>query len=178
MTGPLRSQEGGFGLVELLIALTVLNIAILAIFATFNAGTLSIRRAAQTSTGETLAEMQIERYRALPYDSVGLDATLLAGLDGTHTGDADAWSGGAQVTAGSCTTTAAECMPVQASVTGPDNRSYRIDSYVTAPTPPAGGRAVKQVTVAVRSVTTDKLLARITSTFDKSTGCGTTAYPC
>jgi Tfp pilus assembly protein PilV len=173
-------HEDGFGLVELLIALAVLNIAILAIFATFNAGSLAMRRAGQVSTAETLAEKQLELYRALPYESIGLKDTLLGGADATgatHTGDSS-WNGGTQFTAASCSASAPECQPVQTGVVGADGKTYRIDSYVIAPTPPSGGRPVKQATVAVRDATSSKLLARIVSTFDKSTGCGTGAFPC
>jgi prepilin-type N-terminal cleavage/methylation domain-containing protein len=172
----LRRQEG-FGLIELLIAMTVLNVAILALYGTFNAGSLAIRRAGMVSTAETLAEKQLELYRALPYDSIGMDTSLLTGTDSTHQSDS-AWNGGTQVVPASCTSTAVECKPQQSSVTGPDNRTYRVDTYVIAPTAPATARAIKQATVAVRDVKSGKLLARLVSTFDKSTGCGTTAYPC
>jgi prepilin-type N-terminal cleavage/methylation domain-containing protein len=173
----LRRQDG-FGLIELLIAMTVLNVAILALYGTFNAGSLALRRAGMVSTAETLAEKQLELYRALPYDSIGMRSSLLSGTDATHQSDT-AWNGGTQVVPTYCTSSSApECNPQQSTVTGPDNRRYRIDSYVIAPTAPATGRAIIQATVAVRDVASGKLLARLVSTFDKSTGCGTTAYPC
>ena len=45
----LRAEEG-FGLVELMISLVVLNVGILAIVAGFNAGALALLRATETST--------------------------------------------------------------------------------------------------------------------------------
>ena len=38
-------EEGGFGLIELLIAIVMLNIGILAIVAAFNSGAVALRRA-------------------------------------------------------------------------------------------------------------------------------------
>ena len=177
----LRTQQDGFGLIELLIALTVLNVAILAVFATFNAGSLAVQRASRTSTAEVIGDRQLELYRARLWNDIGLASALLPG-DGVHT--ADAASALAQLTVASCTTALPECMPVQTGITGPDNRVYRIDSYVTQLDPgsgaPAGGRTVKQVTVVVRKGDASATeLARMSSTFDQATGCtGTSANPC
>ena len=65
-------------------------------------------------------------------------------------------------------------------ITGPDGRSYRIDTYVvalpavatgTAGNPRAGARAQKQVTVVVRKADEDqRTLARLVTNFDQSTG--------
>jgi hypothetical protein len=55
-------------------------------------------------------------------------------------------------------------------VTGPDGRSYRVDTYIVSTTP-TGGRAVKKVTVVVRMVTNGvvgTVLARQASTFDQA----------
>jgi hypothetical protein len=48
-------------------------------------------------------------------------------------------------------------------VTGPDGRSYRVDTYIVWVTP-AGGTAVKQVTVVVRRAGQTAALARVQST--------------
>jgi Tfp pilus assembly protein PilV len=47
--------EDGFGLIELLIAIVMLNVGILALVASFNSSTLAIQRASQTATAATLA---------------------------------------------------------------------------------------------------------------------------
>ena len=55
-------------------------------------------------------------------------------------------------------------------MTGPDNRSYRVDTYIVSTTP-TGGRALKQVTVVVRKVTNGvvgSVLSRQSSTFDQA----------
>jgi type II secretory pathway pseudopilin PulG len=181
----LQREEAGFGLIELVIALAVLNVVILALFATFNAGSLSLQRANLIATAETLADKQMELYRAQVYKGIGLESGLVGAVsDTTHTGD-PAWiSAASQYTDNAqtgCTAVAPECQPVQASVTGADGRTYRIDSYVralAAGSGPANGREVKAVTVVVRS-SAGKALARLTTTFDKATGCtGKVANPC
>jgi type II secretory pathway pseudopilin PulG len=181
-------DEGGFGLVELVIAIAVLNVVILALFATFNAGSLSLQRASRISTAETIADKQMELYRAQLNSGIGLQSGLVtaAGTDSTHTGDAAWVSAGAQYTDDAetgCTGSLDECKPVQTGVSGPDGRSYRIDTYVRELSSGAGGptsgRDVKRVTVVVRAEKDGKLLARLSSTFDQATGClGTLAEPC
>ena len=60
----LRTEEG-FGLVELLVSLVVLNVGILAIVAGFNGGSLALLRASETSTAAALGDKQVELYRAI-----------------------------------------------------------------------------------------------------------------
>src|SRR5438128_10165676 len=76
--------EEGFGLIELLIAMVMLNIGILAIVASFNSGAVALRRASHVSTASALADQQMEGYRALLYSQIGLDTSQLAGLDSTY----------------------------------------------------------------------------------------------
>ena len=179
----LRRDERGFGLVELLIALTIITIAIFAIYATFNAGAFAILRASRASTASALGEKQIELYRALVWANIGLDTTGVSAADATHTSDAEWVSAASQTVVPGCTASAAaECKPVQMPVTGPDNFQYRLDTYVrTLPGGGSGGapgRDVKRVTVTVRRFDDQtKVLARLVSTFDQSTGCPT-ASPC
>ena len=67
----------GFGLVELMIAMTIMLIAITAIVAGFSSGILAVSRASQASTAGTLADRQMEAYRALPYSQIALDQTAV-----------------------------------------------------------------------------------------------------
>lgn len=83
----LRRGEAGFGLVELLVAMALMNIALLAIFASFTSSTVALRRAARTSTAATLSDTQMELYRALKYSSIALDSTLVNGTDTTYQND-------------------------------------------------------------------------------------------
>jgi hypothetical protein len=55
-------------------------------------------------------------------------------------------------------------------VTGADNRSYRVDTYLYYDTPPTG-QQLKVITVVVRDpAQTGTSMARLTSTFDPATG--------
>jgi Tfp pilus assembly protein PilV len=72
----LRS-EGGFGLIELLMAMVMLNVGILAIVASYNAGIISLKRASKLSTAATLADAQMEQYRALTWAAIALDPSTI-----------------------------------------------------------------------------------------------------
>lgn len=165
----LRSQNG-FGVLELLIAMTVMNIGILTLVAAFQSSAVAIKRASRISTASVLADSQMELYRALTYSAIALDAGALtsANADSTYAGDS-AWSS-SQVTA-TCSGSPLpnECQPTR-TVAGADHNSYRVDTYIVEQTP-TNGRAVRLVTVVVRdssSLTTT--YAREASTFDLSTG--------
>jgi Tfp pilus assembly protein PilV len=185
-------EEAGIGIIELVIAIAIINVAILAMFAMFQAGALSLLRASRTSNGSVVAEKQMELYRGMLYTGIALNDTLANSSSTTsdtiHTG-ASAWGsasaqvklpGSATPPAFACASTSPECIPIQSSVSGPDGRAYRVDSYVTSYTPPSG-RPGKQVTVDVRlAADTTKVLATLTSNFDQATGCidGNAYNPC
>jgi type II secretory pathway pseudopilin PulG len=79
-------SEEGFGLIELLIAMVVLQIALLAIIGAFGAGSAALGRASKLNTASVLADQQMELYRSMPYDAIGLD-TAGAPTSGTYIGD-------------------------------------------------------------------------------------------
>ena len=171
----ITKDEAGLGLIELVIAIAIINVAIMAMFAMFQAGALSVLRASRTSNGAVVAEKQAELYRAMLYKDIQLNDGLVttAASDSLHTADADWVSSSAQVKSSTCTNTLPECMPIQAAVTGADGRAYQVDTYVETVTP-SSGRAGKQVTVVVRlAADTTKVLARLTSNYDLATGCTT-----
>ena len=172
-------REDGFGLIELIISMTMLNIGILAIVAAFNSGALALKRAGEVSTGSVIADKQMELYRALKYTEIALDATSMTAANADTTYGCDtankidpvgACGGANQQTAvtKTCSPITPQCNPRQ-TVTGPDQRSYRVDSYIVWQTP-ATGRAVKLVTIVVRKSGEAAALARVSSTFDESSG--------
>jgi type II secretory pathway pseudopilin PulG len=171
----LRGQDG-FGLIELLMAMVMLNVGILAIVAAFNSGIFALNRASRISTGSALADEQMELYRALTYGSIALDSTALASVDNTYKCDVALGVSCPNSTSGEVTATCSgsplpnECNPSR-SVVGADRKNYRIDTYITTTTPP-NGRAEKLVTVVVRDAShlSARPFARETSTFDQSTG--------
>jgi type II secretory pathway pseudopilin PulG len=171
----LRS-EGGFGLIELLMAMVMLNIGILAIVAAFNSSMFALNRASKISTASALADSQMELYRALTYNAIALDSTSLSAVDNTYKCDSALGSSCPNSTSGETTATCSgsplpnECLPSR-DTTGADRKAYRVDTYITTTTP-TGGRALKLVTVVVRDSRnlSGRPLARLASTFDSSTG--------
>jgi prepilin-type N-terminal cleavage/methylation domain-containing protein len=190
-------REDGFGLVELLIAMTLLSVALLALIAGFSSSMLALHRAGHSSTATAMAETQLELYRSLRFVCIRLepssipdtspyttdpaysdDQVTTVAVTGLcpNTGVPDEWNASRPVTG---TTTPAS----------PDGFSYRVDTYVTWTCPsgtlsgtsdapvclPIAGeplaRPVKQVTVVVRDLDTPtKVYSRQASTFDASTG--------
>ena len=83
---PSPRDESGFGLIELLISIVVLQIALLALVGAFGAGAVALGRAAKINTAAVLADQQMELYRSMPYDAIGLD-TAAAPTTGTYITD-------------------------------------------------------------------------------------------
>jgi len=173
-------REEGFGLIELLIAMTLLSVALLALFAAYSSGYTALKRATRVATATLLADSQMDRYRALQYANIQLNTSCGTSCneDTTYTSDS-AYSSTAQVTG--CSTTDASCIPTQ-TVTGADGNSYRIDSFIaynctsgtlsTSPSLTCGSGQpipVKLVTVVVRK-STGGTWTREQSTFTALTG--------
>jgi type II secretory pathway pseudopilin PulG len=171
----LRSEQG-FGLIELLMAMVMLNIGILAVVAAFNSGIFALNRASRVTTASALADQQMERFRALTYPAIALDTSSLSGVDNTYKCDSALGVSCPNTTSGEISTACSgsplpnECVPSR-SVIGADRKNYRVDTYITSGTP-TGGRALKVVTVVVRdgSKLSARPLYRAASTFDQSTG--------
>jgi prepilin-type N-terminal cleavage/methylation domain-containing protein len=150
--------EEGFGLVELLIAMTIMSVGLMAILATFASSAISVNRAGHANAAAVLADAQIEAYRVMTYDDIGLDTAAFAGLDATYKNDSACYD---SATATDCTqagspaakkligptytntcatingwyTTTNPCTPsrtVSSTTTpaSPDGHSYRIDTYI------------------------------------------------
>ena len=167
-----------------MIALTLLTVAMGGLITAFAASAVSVRRAGEKGTALTLADAQMETFRKLPFTGIRIDGTLVPGS-------------GSYVTAGSTDPTIppsagqalagqngddpcpadsqpVECLPVQ-TVPGPDQRQYRIDTYVdyvnndqnlTIRTP-APALTLKRVTVVVRDAAVGTILARVASAFQR-----------
>jgi len=168
-----RTDEGGFGLIELLIAMTVLTIGILAIVAGFSSAAAALVRANRIGTAAVVSDRQMELYRAVGYTEIGLDsvtentaaATAPYNTDSAFVADA---AGDNKVDDLICPDDRCKASDDRP---GPDGRTYRVDTYIVL-VKPAGdsGRQVKQVTVVVRDVDDGlKELARQVSTFDSLT---------
>ena len=161
-----RSQDG-FGLIELIIALMILNIALLAIVGAFTASAVSLARASRVSTAAALANSHLELFRSLDYAEIELNTIdVNTATDATYRTEAG-WS--TQVTDALCVVAAPWWCDASRTATGADGRQYRIDTYVHTQTA-TGGRPVKRVTVVIRDpqALTAQPFARVASTFDES----------
>ncbi len=177
-------REAGFGLVELICAMAILSVGILALFALFQAGIVSIQRASTTTTAAALADTEMERFRAVKYSTLGLAQT---DVDAIPSGDPykndSAWKPiSSPANQLNSTVVVAKCpgnpctdaLPTR-TATGADGKTYRVDTYMTwhavensSGTP---GRKVKLVTIVVRDANVvTKAWARSSSAFDESTG--------
>ena len=173
----LRRDEAGFGIVELVIALLMLSIGILAMASAFTSGSVALHRASRTATATVLADAQLERYRAIRYCAIYLEPATVPAAGSAY------WTGfvGPLVTTrgASCpdvvptesVTARRDLLPAQT----PDGHRYRVDTYIVegAPTasPSALSQSVKTVTVVVRDWNyLGRSLVRQTSTFHRATG--------
>ena len=173
-------DESGFGLLELLMAIVMLNIGVLAIVAAFSSGNAALARASRISTAAALADKQIEAYRGLIYDNIVFVTAEWnsAVADSTYTADkayqdnmASPVSPKALVsTLTSCPTSVpATACDSSYTTSGADGRSYRVDTYLYYDAP-GGGSQLKTITVVVRPASdTSRAYARVSSTFDSST---------
>jgi len=171
-SGEEGSGQEGFGLIELIIAMMILTIGLLAVVAGFSSGAASIVRASRVSTAATLADSRLETYRAIQYTAITLDTADRNDSTATpppYASDA-ALSGSPSEELGTCAVSPTPVPPeceASREVIGPDGRAYRIDTYITRETP-SGGRELKKVTVVVRDPAdvNGTPLARQVSTFD------------
>lgn len=170
-------------MIELLIAMTVMNVALMAVVAAFTSGTVAVTRASKITTAATVADARMESYRAMTSRDIGLDlsAATVSALPASYVGDSACANTGTSKTcsvdgvaatltgptgSGSCASvnswypSTLPCTPSRTlSGSGsPDGRSYRIDTFI-ALLPAVGSgattarRSRKQVTVVVRDGT-------------------------
>ena len=170
----LRS-EGGFGIIELLLAMVLLNIGLLAVVAAFSSGIVSLNRASKITTASVVADQQMELYRELTYAAIRLDTTAVSNTDTKYKQDPLLGGSTSSLITATCAGPPIECNPSRV-VTGADRKNYRVDVYIQQTTPgvggvPLGGRAGKKVTVVVRdSANLAVSFVRQASVFDQATG--------
>ncbi len=168
-------------MVELLIAMLVMSVGILAVFAMFESSAVQIKRASTVSTAAALADSQMESFRAVKYDTIGLVQTEVNAADSIYTGDSAFRAVSSPTNETNSTVVLAACPATPCTdsdptrtVTGADGKSYRVDTYVTWQTVQnssgTAGRNVKLVTLVVRDATSGRVYARVASSFDQSTG--------
>jgi len=174
---PKLPDEGGMGLVELLVAMFVLSVALLALAAGYETAAISVHNADKKTVAAKLAATQIELYQSLKVSSIGLDQTTLTNVqtsgsgsyDGTYVSDeAGLTPTGTDHTILGCGTTP-QCSPIQ-DVTGPENHPYRIETFIRDVTNAGATGTWKErfVTVIVRDrgASGNPLIFSETSAFD------------
>jgi len=181
----LRS-EGGFGLVEMVIALVLLNVGLLALIGSLNSGAVAVARASKISAATNLGDQQLVLYRALTWNALALDDSSVAGLVGSDneyscddalkidtTLGCSASNRKTQSTSTECASPLpTQCIPSR-TVTGQGGGSYRVDTYIVAeaPTGVSQARDVRVVTVVVRDGNDpSQVWARLSSTFEQTLG--------
>ena len=192
-------DEGGFLMIEVVAAIMILSIALLALMAGYDSAFVSMHKSTQKATASTLANQQLELYRALPYTSIGLDKTTTDNvgdsnnaaydatyatnplLDGDFVADPNDPTNQIQepsgtvndITIAGCGSTA-NCLPIQ-QVTGSDGRSYRIETYIRdRPNNTAITWSERVVTVVVQdaSQTSLPVVFQDETAFDQGPGGG------
>jgi len=180
----LLGRQDGFGMLEVIMAMGVLNIGIFAVLSAFTSGYVTMNRTKATTSASVLIDQQMERMRALNFNSICISTTS------TGTNYVGAAPEGTAVP--TCSTSDPALVAVRNPATGPDARAYRLDTYVywrcttgtlTTTTPyttsspgclTAGSvvsNPTKLVRVIARSSTTTTLIyARVESSFDQTTG--------
>ena len=168
-------------MLELLMAMVMLNVGILAVVAAFSSGNAALYRASRTSTAGALANKQMEAYRGLKYDNIAFVTSewTSAIANSTYTGDTVYQTNMSNpvaphalvATVSTCPANvpASACDPSY-TTTGADHRSYRVDTYLYYDTP-TSGQQLRAVTVVIRNPDDlTRVFARVSSTFDSSTG--------
>jgi type II secretory pathway pseudopilin PulG len=195
------TSEDGFGLVELLVAMVILQVALLALVGAFGAGSVALGRASRANTAQALANQQMELYRSMTYDPIGLD-TAGAPTTGMYVADTSVCAGsqtpvcgntGPRNNAGtspwSCTVASGStsvslyysanginpCVAhrLVSGASSPDGMTYYVDTYIKLTTSSATQRAFKQISVVVRDSGTGRQLVKEITTMD----CGTANPP-
>ena len=199
------SSEAGFGLVELLIAMVILQIALLALVGAFGAGSVALSRASRANTAQALANQQMELYRSMTYDPIGLD-TANAPTTGMYVSDTSVCPAAQTPVCGntgprnnpntsswSCTAASGATSvsfyysanginPCDAhrTVSGagsPDGLTYYVDTYIKLTASTTTQRALKQISVVVRDAAGRPIVKEI-STMDCGTANPPVSAPC
>jgi prepilin-type N-terminal cleavage/methylation domain-containing protein len=119
-------QQAGFGMIELVAAMTVMSVGILAVFAMLQSGIVQIKRASTVSTAAALADSEMEGYRAIKYSGIGLaDADVLA-ADATYKADAAYRGDATTALAAAITTTSTTSISVSSGAGFPATGQFRV----------------------------------------------------
>ncbi|HEY8644280.1 MAG TPA: type II secretion system protein [Gaiellaceae bacterium] len=201
------TSEEGFGLIELMMAMVILQIALLALVGAFGSGSAALGRASRANNAQALANQQMELYRSMTYDAIGLNATA-APTTGRYVADTAVCVAGLSPVCGntfprnnaninnpwSCTAASGStsvsffysanginpCVAdrIVSGAGSPDGQTYYVDTYIKMIPATAAQRTYKQVSVIVRDGPHSLELVKQVSTFDCGTANPPGAAPC
>jgi prepilin-type N-terminal cleavage/methylation domain-containing protein len=102
----LRSEQG-FGLIEIMIAMTVLAIGLFALLGTFTTGYRTLTRASSRGTATVLADRTMEAYRGKQFSAIaaGTTATTYSKVSNPPSPDGRTYTVTATVSTGTATNT-------------------------------------------------------------------------
>jgi type II secretory pathway pseudopilin PulG len=143
----IRSEEG-IGLIELVIALTILIVGVAATLSVFSSSIVGLRHTGQEGTAVSLADRQLETYRSMPF------ACVPTSLPSSAPTGCLSVSGFPNPYSASQVTTSAD---------SPDHRIYTVTTGVSSA---VGSTTQISVTVALSSG--GSILARETSDFSSA----------
>jgi prepilin-type N-terminal cleavage/methylation domain-containing protein len=157
------ADDEGFGLIELLIAMTILAVAIGGLLAVFGSSIAILQHANNEGTALTLADRQLESYRSMPYSCIPDPATFGSTSAppgcGSYPGFPRAYPTGA------CSPPASGCATqTTTSSESPDHRLYTVTTAVSNVPSGVSGNT-KRVTVTVTLSSGGPTLAQETSYF-------------
>ena len=129
-------------MVELLAAMSVMVVGLLAVFTMFQSGIISIRNAGHQTTAAVIASSQMEKFRANEYETIGLANAAVNAADTVYKGDvAYTVGGGATSSLASAMTSTATTMQVTSGASFPSTNGFRVkvDYEIVRVTAGAGG---------------------------------------
>jgi prepilin-type N-terminal cleavage/methylation domain-containing protein len=85
-------DENGFGMIELLIAMIMLSIGLLAIVGALDAATVAVSRSHYISGAVAVADQQMETYRSLDTCAIWLDHNEIPASGSTYASDTQAYN--------------------------------------------------------------------------------------
>ena len=114
-------------MIELVAAMSILVIGLLAVFTMFQSGIIAIQRAGWQTTAAVLADSKMEEFRAIKYESIGLPNAQVDAADAVYKGDKAYTVGSTATTTTAAAMTASTTSMTVASASGfPNTNGFRV----------------------------------------------------
>jgi type II secretory pathway pseudopilin PulG len=140
-------------LIELLIALTFITVAIGALMSVYSSSVVTMRHASIEGNALTLVDKQMELLKTMSYASVALNTSTIPASTDLYATSPPSNLTTAQKAAITSGQVPNGNLSAAQTVTGPDSRTYRVDTYIFETSTTSGYASYLQATVAVRLVT-------------------------